>query len=67
MPIGKGYKASMKRGTSTKKAGVSAKGKSLPSGRVSGKASKGKFNAGAYSKMHKKVFGLAKKEQMGNA
>ncbi len=66
MPIGKGYKPNMKK-KAKGSGGHSAKSASLPSGRVSGKASKGKFNAGAYAKMRTKVFGLAKKEQMGKA
>lgn len=64
MPIGKGYKATMKK-KAKGSGGHSAKAASLPSGRASGKASKKKFNAGAYSKMRSKVFGLAKKEDMG--
>ena len=63
MPKGKGYKASMKKTVSKSKS--SPRSYSLPSGRVSGKGSKGKFNVGLYKRTHAKVFGLAKKEQMG--
>lgn len=63
MPKGKGYKAAMSRKPAKSK--PTARAYTIPSGKVSGKASKKKFNAGAYAKMHTKVFGLAKKEQMG--
>ncbi len=63
MPKGKGYKPMMKK--KVMKSGSKARSYSIPSGKVSGKASKSKFNAGAYARTHSKVFGLAKKEQMG--
>ena len=66
MPIGKGYKPQAKKKVGRGgKGGLSAKSASLPKGKVSGHASKKKFNAGAFARVHKAVFGLAKKEQMG--
>ncbi len=47
------------------KASSKAKSYTIPSGKAT--AGKKKFNASAYARMKTKVFGLAKKEDMGKA